>query len=38
MAPYVDESKEWKTIEAVKAYCMKCNVLIPWTVQNPKQL
>ena len=31
VAPYVDESKEWKTIEAVKAYCMKCNVLIPWT-------
>jgi len=34
VAPYVDESKEWKTSEAVKAYCMKYNVLIPWTVQR----
>ena len=38
VAPYVDESKEWKTNDAVKAYCMKCNVPIPWTVQNPKQV
>jgi hypothetical protein len=38
VAPYVDESKEWKTREAVKAYCMKYNVLMPWTIQNPKQV
>jgi len=38
VAPYVDESKEWKTSDTVKAYCTKCNVPIPWTVQNPKQV
>ena len=38
VAPYVDESKEWKTSDTVKAYCMKCNVSLPWTVQNPNQV
>jgi len=38
VAPNVDESKEWKTSDAVKAHCTKCNVPIPWTVQNLKQL
>ena len=38
VAPNVDESKEWKTSDAVKANCTKCNVPIPWTVQNLKQV
>jgi len=38
VAPYIDESKECKTSDAVKSYCMKCNVPIPWSVQNPKQV
>jgi hypothetical protein len=28
VAPFVDESKEWKTSDAVKAYCTKCNIPI----------
>jgi hypothetical protein len=38
VAPYVDESKECKTSDAVKAYCTKFNIPIPWTFQNPKQV
>jgi hypothetical protein len=38
VAPYVDESKEWKTSDALKAYCTKCNIPIPWTFQSPKQV
>jgi len=38
VAPYVNELKEWKTSYAVKVYCTKCNIPIPWTVQNPKQV
>jgi hypothetical protein len=29
VAPYVHESKQWKTSDAVTAYCTKCNTLIP---------
>jgi len=38
VAPYLDESKEWKTSDTVKAYCTKCNFPIPWTVQNAKHV
>jgi len=36
VAPYVDESKEWKISAAVITYYTKYNIPIPWTVQNPK--
>jgi hypothetical protein len=38
VAPYVDDTKEWKTSDALKAYCTKCNISIPWSIQNPKQV
>ena len=38
VAPTADENKEWKTSEAICAYCTKCKMKIPWTVKNPKQV
>jgi hypothetical protein len=26
VAPYVDDKQEWKTSNALKAYCKKCNI------------
>ena len=36
VAPYADASREWKTSDAVDAYCTKCKTRIKWNVKNPK--
>ena len=38
VAPNADEKKEWKTSEAICAYCTKCKMKLPWTIKNPKQV
>jgi hypothetical protein len=36
VAPYVNDSKVWKTSDAISAYCTKCKIKLSWCTQNPK--
>ena len=38
VAPYVDESKQWKTSDAVCAFCTMCKCKISYSTGNPKNL
>jgi hypothetical protein len=38
VASYVSDTKEWKTSNVLKGYCTKCNISIPRSIQNPKQV
>ena len=38
VAPRAEAGKEWKTSDAVSAYCSKCDKIVPWSIQNPKHV
>ena len=38
VAPRAEAGKEWKTSDAVSAYCSECDKKMPWSIQNPKHV